>query len=76
MRIADLLELPTTVDLAVANAALGIGSTLGYAAAKAGDYPVPVLRVGGRYRVPTCHLVDALGLRAVADAVEAERRAS
>ena len=58
----ELLALPTTVDLVTAARALGIGRTAAYQLARAGELPVPVLRLGSRYRVPTAALLTALGV--------------
>ena len=69
MKLAGLLDLQTVVDLRTSNECLGIGNTLGYELAARGEYPVPVLRIGGRYRVPTCHLVEILGASGVLDAI-------
>jgi hypothetical protein len=40
---------------------LGIGRTTAYALARAGAFPVPVLRVGRRYIVAVGGLLAALG---------------
>lgn len=45
-----------------ANAILEIGKEAGYVLARAGRYPVPVLRIGRQYRVPSAPLVALLGL--------------
>lgn len=47
-----------------ANAVLEISRGTGYALARAGRYPVPVLRIGRQYRVPLAPLVALLGLGA------------
>lgn len=57
-----VLALPVTVDLVTAGSAIGLGRSASYEQARAGTFPVPVLRVGARYRVVTAHLVDLLGL--------------
>ncbi|MFJ7275508.1 integrase [Kitasatospora sp. NPDC098663] len=62
MSVADLLALPVAIDLDTANRALGIGRSTGYALAKAGEYPVKVLRLGNAYRVVTAELLSLLGL--------------
>ncbi len=59
---AELLALSATTDLATAAKALGIGRTTAYQLARAGDFPVPVLRLGARYRVVTSGLLAALGI--------------
>ncbi len=49
----ELLDLPVTVDLRTAARALGIGRSLAYDLASAGDFPCRVQRLGIRYRVVT-----------------------
>jgi len=58
----ELLALPVAFSLDVANRALGMGRTTGYALAKRGTYPVRVLRLGRQYRVTRYDLLRYLGL--------------
>ncbi|MFE1770247.1 integrase [Streptomyces sp. NPDC059008] len=58
----ELMALPVAVPLDVANRALGIGRTNGYAMAKRGAYPVRVLRHGRQYKVTRYDLHRHLGL--------------
>jgi excisionase family DNA binding protein len=53
------LALTTTVDTAAS--ILGISRTKAYALAKAGDFPIRLVRVGRRYLVPVPALFDLLG---------------
>jgi hypothetical protein len=76
MRIDELLALPTTVDIPTAAAALGIGTTLAYDLALRREFPVPVLKIGSRYRVPTCHLLELLGADPVAATLGARQDAA
>jgi hypothetical protein len=62
MSRAELLALPAAVDLATAARALAIGRTRAFELARRGEFPVPVLRVGVTYRVPTAPLLRLLGL--------------
>ena len=55
-------ELPVVVDLVTAGSVLGMGRTVAYEAARRGEFPVPVMRVGHRYRVATAHLRELLGV--------------
>jgi len=64
IRIADLTELPPTVDVETAARILGCGRTLAYELVKRGEFPCPVLRLGKRHLVPTAGLLEALGLHA------------
>jgi hypothetical protein len=58
----ELLALPAVVDLVTAARALGIGRTRAFELTRRGEFPVPVLRVGRTYRVPTAGLLRLLGL--------------
>jgi excisionase family DNA binding protein len=60
--IRQLLDAPTVVDLTTAARALGIGRTLAYQLVRDNQFPVPVLRTGRHYRVPTATLLSTLGL--------------
>jgi hypothetical protein len=60
MSRAELLELPVVIDLVTAGRALGIGRTRAFELAQRGDFPVPVLRVGATWRVPTAPLLALL----------------
>jgi len=60
----ELLALPAVVNLVTAARALDIGRTRAFELARRGDFPVPVLRVGVTYRVPTAPLLKLLGLAA------------
>jgi hypothetical protein len=51
------------MSLVAAGACFGLGRTASYRAARAGHFPVEVIRVGGRIRVATALVVDALGLQ-------------
>jgi hypothetical protein len=62
MTPAEVLALPVVVDVPTAGRALGMGSTLAYELAKAGDFPCPVLKVGRLYKVPRAGLLEVLGI--------------
>lgn len=62
MQITEVLALPVTVDLETAGRALALGRTTSYQQAKAGTFPVPVLRVGTQYRVARAELLRILGI--------------
>ena len=55
-------DLPPTVGIPQAARYLGISRSTAYALAASGELPVPVLRVGHSYRVPTAPLLELLGL--------------
>lgn len=60
--LENIRNLPPVLDLAEAARLLRIGRTSAYAMAKCGQFPVPVLRAGKLYRVPTAGLLELLGL--------------
>lgn len=60
--IADLADLPATVDIPTAGRFFGLGKEASYELNTRGEFPVPVLRLGGRFRVVTAALANALGV--------------
>jgi hypothetical protein len=58
---ADIRALGTTTDLVTAATILGIGRTKAHELTRAGRFPVPVLRFGRRYLVPTAPVLQLLG---------------
>ncbi|WP_249713895.1 helix-turn-helix transcriptional regulator [Rhizomonospora bruguierae] len=56
--------LGVVTDLPTAARIFGLGRALAYQLAAAGDFPVPVLRVGNRYRVPVAAILTALHIPA------------
>ncbi|MGW7414975.1 integrase [Streptomyces sp. NPDC054863] len=64
----ELMGLPVAVSLDIANRALGMGRTFGYALARRDCYPVRVLRHGRQYRVTRYDLHRHLGVEAGPDA--------
>ncbi len=60
--LPDLGELPPILDLMTAARLLGIGRTTAYQLARHGHFPVPVLRIGASYKIPTAPLLDLLGI--------------
>jgi hypothetical protein len=57
----ELQNLPSVIDLVTAGRAFGIGRTKSHALVRAGQFPVPVLRLGNSYRVTRAALLRALG---------------
>lgn len=62
LTFGEAFELPVAVDMRTAARALGIGVGTAYKLAQLGTFPCPVLRVGGRYRIPTTPLMRLLGI--------------
>lgn len=54
-----------TVSLAEAAEILGISRSTAYAAVHSNEFPVQVIKIGGRYVVPTRPLLDLLGIEEV-----------
>ena len=63
MTEAELLALPPAVDLATAGRAFGIGRTKAFELARTGKFPVKVLQVGQKFRVPRTAILEALDVR-------------
>lgn len=57
----ELRSLPAAVDIVTAGRAFGIGRTKSHELVRAGQFPVPVLRLGNSYRVTRAALLRALG---------------
>lgn len=68
MSEAEALALPVAFSLETANRAIGLGRTVGYAMAKRGEYPIPVLRIGIAYK---CRRSDLLAFLRIHDRVKA-----
>lgn len=62
--LADLAGLPPSLSLEAAALLLGVGRTNAYALARARRFPVPVIRIGKLYRVPTAPVLRLLGVAA------------
>jgi hypothetical protein len=60
--VAEIDALPVVVDLVTGGSIFGLGRSASYELARRGEFPVPVLRVGHRYRVVTAHIRAALAL--------------
>lgn len=58
--LAELASAGATVDVVMAGRALGIGRSLTYELLRRGEFPVRVLRLGSRVRVPTADLIALL----------------
>ncbi|MGA8116024.1 MAG: DNA-binding protein [Actinocatenispora sp.] len=54
--------LGAVTDLPTAGRIFGLGRALAYQLARDGQFPVPILRAGSRYRVPVAGILTALGL--------------
>ncbi|MFJ3672739.1 helix-turn-helix domain-containing protein [Streptomyces sp. NPDC090106] len=59
---AEAFDLPLVVDLRTAARAFGICPATAYKLIRLGAFPCPVMRVGGRYRIPTAYLLRTLGI--------------
>jgi hypothetical protein len=64
---AEVLAWPASVDLVTAGRAFGLGRTKAHELARAGQFPVRVLRIGFRYRVVTADILAALRLDPAAE---------
>ncbi|MEU6022628.1 hypothetical protein [Micromonospora sp. NPDC047134] len=59
---ARIRALGAITDLPTAGRVFGLGRSLSYELARTGDFPVPVIRAGARYKVPVAGILTALGL--------------
>ncbi|MGW4318884.1 helix-turn-helix transcriptional regulator [Streptomyces sp. NPDC004684] len=59
---AEAFDLPLSIDLRTAARAFGICPATAYKLISLGTFPCPVLRVGGRYRIPTAYVLRTLGI--------------
>ena len=57
----QLRSLPVSFGIEVAGRAFGLGRTKTHEMARAGTFPVRVLRIGSQYRVTRADLFRALG---------------
>ncbi|MEO3973826.1 helix-turn-helix domain-containing protein [Streptomyces sp. CAU 1734] len=62
LSFAEAFDLPLSVDLRTAARAFGVCPGTAYRLIRLGTFPCPVLRVGGRYRIPTAQLLRSLGI--------------
>lgn len=61
MKPDELNALGVSTDIITAGRALGISRTSAYAAVHNGTFPIRVVKIGGRYVVPTAELRELLG---------------
>jgi hypothetical protein len=59
--------LGTITDIPTAGRIFGLGRARAYELAKHGDFPVPIIAVGARFKVPVAGILTALGLSAGGD---------
>lgn len=60
----NLDNLGHVTDLATAANVLGLGKTTAYRLAQADQFPVRLIRMGGRYAVPVAELRELVGVSA------------
>jgi len=60
-RVPDAEKLPSVFPVLIASRVLGVGRNQTYQLIKAGEYPVRVLTINGRYRVSRYDLMAYLG---------------
>jgi predicted DNA-binding transcriptional regulator AlpA len=70
----DVVRLwPATVDVEAGASAFGISRSAAYDAIRTGTFPARTLRVGGRIRVVTASIIEALDGRNGASSATADR---
>ena len=58
--LAEVRDWPATVDVPLAASALGMSRSTAYEWIRLGEFPVPVISVRHKHRVPTAGLVRLL----------------
>ncbi len=58
----DVRALGVTTDLVTAGSVLGLSRNVAYRLVHEGQFPVRVLHLGARYRVPVVDLLGVLGI--------------
>jgi predicted DNA-binding transcriptional regulator AlpA len=56
----EIKTWPAVVDLVTGGAAFGLGRNKSYELAKAGQFPVPAIKIGATYRVVTSEILAVL----------------
>lgn len=56
----DILALGVLTDIVTAGSILGLGRTTAHKMAREETFPVPVIKVGHRYRVPVAGLLKVI----------------
>lgn len=62
MSVREVLDLPVAPTFDETRRCLGMGRSNSYALLKAGEFPVPVLRIGRRFRCRRSDLLAYLGI--------------
>ncbi|MBB5492213.1 helix-turn-helix domain-containing protein [Nocardiopsis metallicus] len=62
VRLDEVGSLPVVLNPVEAGRMLGLGRTTTYRLLREGSFPVPVLRVGRSWRIPTAGVLAHLGL--------------
>ena len=62
LTLAEIANLPVVLDIPTTARLLGIGRSTAYTLAAQDALPVPVLRAGQVYRIPTAPLLAVLGI--------------
>lgn len=66
--------LGAVTDVPTAGRVFGLGRAMAYELARTGQFPVPIIRVGARYKVPVAGILTVLGLRAGGDLTSSAKR--
>lgn len=69
--LEEIRTWPATTDVVTAGTAFGLGRNKSYELAKAGKFPVPVIKIGATYRVVVSELLAVLAPASEASASSA-----
>ena len=73
LSVDEIRALPAAPGLVSAGLAFGIGRTKSHELARAGEFPVPLLRIGNRYVARRADILAALGIGDVGPPGNADR---
>jgi hypothetical protein len=68
--------LGAITDLPTAGRIFGIGRANSYQLARTDQFPVPIIRVGSRYKIPVASILTTLGLPATSDLTPGAKRSA
>ncbi|WP_187361167.1 hypothetical protein [Phytoactinopolyspora mesophila] len=62
LSVDEIRTFPAAVPLVDAGRAFGLGRTKTHELARAGEFPVPLIKIGSSYRARRSDILDALGI--------------
>ncbi len=62
LTVDEFRTLPAAVPLVDAGRAVGLGQPKTHELARAGEFPVPLIKIGSSYRARRSDIIDTLGI--------------